>query len=244
MKEIKVAQLAGYVSEHSSYHHAEASLSSTIVGLAQNFVGNNNINFLYPAGQFGTRAEGLFFLFSFFSFFCCLLPIMSCLFLLSVSFSFPSCFLFCFHFVFGAKGGEDAASPRYIFTQLCPITRLIFHPHDDHLLKYLDDDGQLIEPEWYIPILPMALINGADGIGTGYATKIPNYNPRDVVANLKRLAKGFVCFFVCFCFFVCLFFLFFCFFVGFFWYFKGGFLGCAFVFFFNRGGAPRNASLV
>ena len=58
VKEIKVAQLAGYVSEHSSYHHAEASLSSTIIGLAQNFVGNNNINFLFPAGQFGTRSEG------------------------------------------------------------------------------------------------------------------------------------------------------------------------------------------
>lgn len=56
--EIKVAQLAGYVSEHSSYHHAEASLAGTIVGLAQNFVGNNNINLLYPAGQFGTRSEG------------------------------------------------------------------------------------------------------------------------------------------------------------------------------------------
>ena len=56
-KEIKVAQLAGSVAEHSAYHHGEASLMSTIIGLAQNYVGSNNINLLYPSGQFGTRLQ-------------------------------------------------------------------------------------------------------------------------------------------------------------------------------------------
>jgi len=56
--EVKVAQLAGYVSEHTSYHHGEASLNSTIVGMAQNFVGSNNLNLLKPYGQFGTRIQG------------------------------------------------------------------------------------------------------------------------------------------------------------------------------------------
>lgn len=55
VKEIKVAQLAGYVSEKTAYHHGEQSLTATIVGLAQNFVGSNNINLLDPNGQFGTR---------------------------------------------------------------------------------------------------------------------------------------------------------------------------------------------
>lgn len=54
----QVAQLAGYVSEHSAYHHGEASLQSTIIGLAQDFVGSNNLNLLYPSGQFGTRLQG------------------------------------------------------------------------------------------------------------------------------------------------------------------------------------------
>jgi len=48
----------------------------------------------------------------------------------------------------------------------------------------------MIEPNWYIPILPMVLINGAEGIGTGYSTNIPNFNPRDVVMNLKRRIRG------------------------------------------------------
>lgn len=73
---------------------------------------------------------------------------------------------------------------------MSPVTRLIFHPHDDPLLRYLNDDNQRIEPEWYCPIIPMVLVNGADGIGTGWMTKIPNYNPRDLVANIKRMLDG------------------------------------------------------
>jgi len=144
VKEIKVAQLAGSVSEKSAYHHGEASLMGTIIGLAQNFVGSNNINLLMPVGQFGTRLTG----------------------------------------------GKDAASPRYIFTQLSPLARVIFNVKDDPLLNYLKDDNLSIEPSWYMPLIPMVLVNGADGIGTGWATKIPNYNPREIVANLERLLKG------------------------------------------------------
>lgn len=142
--DIKVAQLAGYVSEHSAYHHGEQSLTSTIVGLAQSFVGSNNINLLYPSGQFGTRLQG----------------------------------------------GKDAASPRYIFTRLGPLARLLFPEPDDQLLEYLYEEGQQIEPEHYLPIMPTVLINGAEGIGTGWSTSVPNYNPRDIVENIKCLLNG------------------------------------------------------
>ena len=143
-QEIKVAQLAGYVSEHSAYHHGEASLTQTIIGMAQNFVGSNNINLLSPCGQFGTRL----------------------------------------------MGGKDAASPRYVFTKLETITRLIFHPDDDPLLEYLEDDGQSIEPLYYVPIIPMALVNGCEGIGTGWSSSVPTFNPRELIANLKRMIQG------------------------------------------------------
>lgn len=93
---------------------------------------------------------------------------------------------------FGTRlcGGKDAASARYIFTALNPVTRLIFHPADDPILTYLRDDNLRIEPEWYCPIIPMILINGADGIGTGYATRIPNYDVLEVIANLYRMLDG------------------------------------------------------
>lgn len=67
---------------------------------------------------------------------------------------------------------------------------MIFHPHDDPLLKYLRDDNLKVEPVWYIPIIPMVLVNGADGIGTGWMTKIPNHNPREIIENLYRMIRG------------------------------------------------------
>ncbi|XP_016057731.1 PREDICTED: DNA topoisomerase 2-alpha [Miniopterus natalensis] len=143
-REVKVAQLAGSVAEMSSYHHGEMSLMMTIINLAQNFVGSNNLNLLQPIGQFGTRLHG----------------------------------------------GKDSASPRYIFTMLSPLARLLFPPKDDHTLKFLYDDNQRVEPEWYIPIIPMVLINGAEGIGTGWSCKIPNFDIREVVNNIRRLMDG------------------------------------------------------
>ncbi|XP_075149508.1 DNA topoisomerase 2 [Haematobia irritans] len=143
-REVKVAQLSGSVAEMSAYHHGEVSLQMTIVNLAQNYVGSNNINLLEPRGQFGTRLTG----------------------------------------------GKDSASARYIFTIMSPLARLIFHPSDDPLLQYEVDDGQKIEPVWYIPIIPMVLVNGADGIGTGWSTKIYNHNPRDIMRNIRRMLGG------------------------------------------------------
>ncbi|XP_078520094.1 DNA topoisomerase 2-beta isoform X2 [Lissotriton helveticus] len=93
---------------------------------------------------------------------------------------------------FGTRlhGGKDAASPRYIFTMLSTLARLLFPPMDDNLLKFLYDDNQRVEPEWYIPIIPMVLINGAEGIGTGWACKIPNYDTREIVNNVRRMLEG------------------------------------------------------
>ncbi|KAG8391224.1 hypothetical protein BUALT_Bualt01G0165600 [Buddleja alternifolia] len=144
VKEAKVAQFSGYVSEHSAYHHGEQSLASTIIGMAQDYVGSNNINLLVPSGQFGTRSQG----------------------------------------------GKDHASARYIYTQLCPITRFLFPKADDILLDYLNEDGQSIEPTWYVPIIPLVLVNGSEGIGTGWSSFIPNYNPRDIIANVRHLLNG------------------------------------------------------
>lgn len=139
--EIKVAQLSGYVSEHGAYHHGETSLQEAIIGLAQDFVGSNNVNLLMPNGQFGSRIEG----------------------------------------------GKDNASPRYIFTCLNSIVKHIFKEDDNNVLTYLEDDGTSIEPEFYVPVIPTILVNGAIGIGTGYSTSIPSYNPKDIIVNLKNM---------------------------------------------------------
>ena len=88
---------------------------------------------------------------------------------------------------FGSKisGGKDAASARYIFTKLDRLTRLIFHPEDDVLLENVVDDGEMVEPKHYIPIIPMILVNGSAGIGTGWSCNIPSYNPLDLIKCIK-----------------------------------------------------------
>ena len=137
--EIKVAQFSGYVSEQSGYHHGEASLNGAIVGMAQDYVGSNNVNLLLPNGQFGTRLQG----------------------------------------------GKDSASERYIFTQLNQITRYIYRKEDDPVLEYLEDDGDPVEPRYYVPIVPMVLVNGGKGIGTGFSTDILSYNIDTLINILK-----------------------------------------------------------
>ena len=87
------------------------------------------------------------------------------------------------------QGGKDSASERYIFTKLNKITRTIYRKDDDDILEYLDDDGQLVEPIHYVPIIPMVLVNGSIGIGTGFSTKIPCYNPKQLVKVIKNKIK-------------------------------------------------------
>lgn len=140
VKDQKVVELAGYISEKAAYHHGEVSLQQTIIGLAQNYVGSNNINILEPSGNFGSRLAG----------------------------------------------GSDAASPRYIHTRLSPFARKVFSTLDEPNLEVQMEDGKPIEPKTYVPIIPLVLCNGADGIGTGWSTSIPNYHPMEVVKNIKR----------------------------------------------------------
>jgi DNA topoisomerase-2 len=88
------------------------------------------------------------------------------------------------------QGGKDHASERYIFTNLNPITRLIFNKEDDNILNYLNDDGFNVEPQFYIPIIPMILVNGCKGIGTGFSTDIPCFNPCDIVEYILNHLNG------------------------------------------------------
>ena len=90
---------------------------------------------------------------------------------------------------FGSRlnGGKDAAQPRYIHTKLSEITKKIFNPQDTPLLDNRDDDGIKVEPYWYVPIIPMILVNGCSGIGTGWSTSIPCYNPIDIIKCINNI---------------------------------------------------------
>lgn len=130
--EIQVERLAAQVAAATDYHHGTGSMESTIVGMANNYAGSNNMNVFIPSGQFGSRLT------------------------------------------------KDAAAGRYIFTKFSPYFRQLFKKEDDAILENVLVDGEKIEPQFYIPLLPFMLINGAQGTGTGHACVIMNYHPEHI----------------------------------------------------------------
>jgi DNA topoisomerase-2 len=143
-KEIKVERFASITAEATNYHHGGNCLSETIIAMAQNFVGANNLPYFTQDGQFGTRN----------------------------------------------LGGEDAAQPRYPDTRPQEWLKYVYFPQDFPLMERAVDEGNEVEPVSFLPIIPMALINGCLGIGTGHSTFIPNCSPMEIVdwllAKLER----------------------------------------------------------
>jgi len=137
--EIKVAQAAGKYSLITHYNHGENSMADTIVGLAQNYPGSNNINLFEPIGQFGSILS------------------------------------------------SEASSPRYIYTKPSQHLRQYIRPEDDCILEHRYEDGDKAEPLSFYPLLPMWLVNGALGIGTGHSVKILPRDPDNMIALLERI---------------------------------------------------------
>ena len=128
--ETKVAQAAAAVAHKTLYLHGENSLVETIVSLAQDYVGTNNVALLQPLGQFGSRND---------------------------------------------KPSVHAAA-RYIFTKLDPIAAALYPAADAPVLQYRTEEGHPVEPVNYVPVVPALLVNGAQGIGTGFCTSVPCYD--------------------------------------------------------------------
>ena len=143
-KKVKVATLGSYVSELTNYHHGEKSINDAITKMVQDFVGSNNLPYLFPHGQFGTRD----------------------------------------------KKGKDASAPRYTHTKPQWWWMYIYKKEDLPLLEMEMDEGATTEPVTFLPIIPMQLVNGAQGIGTGHSTFIPNHNPLDICNWLISKIKG------------------------------------------------------
>jgi DNA topoisomerase-2 len=139
---MSVERLAAAVASVTDYHHGIGSLQSTLIGLANNYPGSNNMNIFLPEGQFGSRLTA------------------------------------------------DAAAARYIETKLGPNFRALFPKADDAILEHHETDGEKIEPKTYMPLLPVSLINGASGTGTGHACLIMAYNPMEIAAACLTILNG------------------------------------------------------
>jgi len=140
--EIQVERCAAVCSAETLYHHGTGSMESTLIGLATNYAGSNNVNLLEPIGQFGSRLS------------------------------------------------KEWSAPRYIFTKVSPNFRKYFRKEDDILFDFIEEEGTKIEPRTFFPVLPMSIVNGAQGTGTGHATMILGYKPKDVAKHIENVLLG------------------------------------------------------
>lgn len=145
---LSVERLSAAVAASTDYHHGIGSMETTIIGLANNYPGSNNLNVFVPEGQFGSRLT------------------------------------------------KEAAASRYIETKLSPWFRALYPKLDDAILVHNSTDGEKIEPKTFLPLVPIALVNGSSGTGTGHASLIMSYNPVEIaeacltVLNGKKLTPG------------------------------------------------------
>ena len=138
----KVGQLTSKTSDKTNYIHGEISLVGVSVGLAQRFVGSNNIPLLQTDGGFGSR----------------LIP--------------------------------EAAAPRYIFTGIEKYLKNIFIPEDNNILETQYFEGDKIEPKYFLPIIPLLLVNGSEGVAIGFAQYILPRNIDDILKYINRRLIG------------------------------------------------------
>ena len=137
-----VERIAAAAASATDYHHGVGSLEGTIVGMAQNYAGSNNLPLFAAHGQFGNRLN------------------------------------------------KKPSASRYIKTKLAPIFRQLFRKEDDLILEYKISNGMPVEPKFFLPILPIVLINGSDGMGTGHAHDILSYNPEEIRASILKMLDG------------------------------------------------------
>lgn len=126
----------------TNYAHGVGSLEGTIIGLAQDFAGSNNIPIFEKFGQFGDRLN------------------------------------------------KKAAASRYVKVKLAPYFRQLFRKEDDLIFEFMSSNGMLVEPKYFTPMLPLVLINGAEGMGTGHSTYIMSYNPEEIKSNIVKILDG------------------------------------------------------
>lgn len=143
---VNVARLACNVAIDTEYYEGERTICDTILNMARNYVGCNNINLLNPLGQFGTRL----------------------------------------------MNGKDCAEENHrLKTTRSKLTDAIFHRHDAPLLvQNTSRDDLKIEPDWYVPIIPMLLVNGSEGTSTAWSTKIPKHDPVQLIRCLRSMIHG------------------------------------------------------
>lgn len=91
---------------------------------------------------------------------------------------------------FGTRFIKEASAPRYIYTYLSDIAKYIIRKEDEPILEQQTFEGQVIEPKSYYPIIPLVLVNGAEGLSVGFASNIAPRDPKLIISWLEAKLSG------------------------------------------------------
>ena len=89
---------------------------------------------------------------------------------------------------FGSLRSPEAGAPRYIGVKFNENFRLLYK--DFELAKPKFEEGEEIEPEFFLPVIPTVLLNGSSGIAVGFATNILNRHPLDLIDSCLLILDG------------------------------------------------------
>ena len=143
-KTVKVETIANKVTADVEYHHGAKNLADTLIKMAQDFTGSNNMGYFTKKGMFGSRDDG----------------------------------------------GLYAAAARYSKIQLSWWIPYVYYKESIDLIPKRDVDGNEAEPLWLPSVIPVGVVNGMNGIGTGFSTFMPCYNPLDIVEIIEGLCNA------------------------------------------------------
>lgn len=134
-KNTKISTLAGIIQVKTEYLHGD--ISGSIVTLAQDYAGTNNLSLIKKEGNFGSRFN------------------------------------------------HSNSATRYIFGSRSDIFNKVIKSEDFKILVHQEFEGTKIEPRFFVPTIPLILVNGSEGIATGFAQKILPRNPKEIIKYLK-----------------------------------------------------------
>ncbi|PIP89958.1 MAG: hypothetical protein COW01_00605 [Bdellovibrionales bacterium CG12_big_fil_rev_8_21_14_0_65_38_15] len=86
---------------------------------------------------------------------------------------------------FGERMETAPAAGRYIECRLGKVSEFLLFDDMNQVQMVPNYDETVMEPVALLPKLPIMLLNGAEGIGTGFSSVIPSFNHKDICASLQ-----------------------------------------------------------
>ena len=90
----------------------------------------------------------------------------------------------------GYRMGQESSAPRYTRLKVSDFSKKLFPKVEFEILEKQYFEGDYIEPKFLIPVLPVLLLNGSEGLTVGFKSKIYPRNPVDIISYINKRLSG------------------------------------------------------